>query len=187
MEAWVHKELTINRTAMRGLAVAVFVIFTALGAFVRIPLPFTPVPITLQTFFVLLSAAFLGNLGALSQLIYIALGVCGLPIFSNAGSGLAYLEGPTGGYILGFVVAALFLSRMVGYANDNFFSVLMVFCLADLIIFSCGLLWLKVILGYQLKKILFIGFLPFLPGDLFKVFLAAVLYLKLKPRFQEIL
>lgn len=187
MESILKKEIMLNRTLARMIGVLVFVILTGLGAFVRIPLPFTPVPITLQTMFVLLSGAFLGrNLGVVTQLSYIFLGISGLPIFSGAGSGLFYLLGPTGGYIFGFVLAGFFIGRFIKYSQNNLFSTFILLCLGDLIILFCGMIWLKLILGYPFIKLLVIGFVPFLPGDVLKALVAAVLYLKLKTRIKEI-
>ncbi len=187
MELILKRELVTAKTLCRIFGVLVFVIFTALGAFVRIPLPFSPVPITLQTFFVLLSGAMLGNnLGALTQLSYIFLGTIGLPIFTGAGSGLFYLLGPTGGYLFGFVLAALFLGRLIKYSQNSLFFTFSIFCLADLILLICGIIWLKFIFGYSFTKLLFIGFIPFIPGDLLKALVASVLYLKLKNRLKEI-
>ena len=89
MEALLKREVILNKTLCRVMGVLTFVILTSLGAFVRIPLPFTPVPLTLQTFFILLCGAFLGSkLGVTAQLSYMFLGVLGLPIFTGAGSGL---------------------------------------------------------------------------------------------------
>ena len=187
MEAILKKEIIVNKTICRTIGALVFVILTTLGAFVRIPLPFSPVPITLQTFFVLLSGAFLGsNLGVLSQLSYILLGLSGLPIFSGAGSGILYIFGPTAGYLFGFVLAALFVGKYIKYSNDNSFYAFCLLCLGDLIILSCGILWLKILFGYSLTKLLFIGFIPFIPGDLLKALIASALYLKLKSRLKEI-
>ena len=187
MEAVLKREIILNKTLCRVMGVLTFVILTSLGAFVRIPLPFSPVPITLQTFFVLLSAALLGsNLGTISQLSYLLLGVLGLPIFSGAGSGLLYLFGPTGGYILGFVLAAFFVGKFIKYGQNNLFSIFALLCLGDFILLSCGVIWLKLILGYNLAKLLFIGFIPFLPGDLVKASVAAIIYLRLKPRLKDI-
>lgn len=169
------------------MGVAAFVILTALGAFVRIPLPFTPVPITLQTFFVLLSGAFLGRrLGVFSQISYIFLGALGLPIFAAAGSGLLYLFGPTGGYLFGFVFASFLAGRLTGYCKNNFFLTVIVFCLADFLLLSCGVIWLKVLFGYSFGKLFTIGFLPFVAGDSLKALAAAAIYLRLKGRLQEI-
>ena len=187
MEAILRKELILNKALCRTLGVLTFIILTSLGAFVRIPLPFTPVPITLQTFFVLLSGAFLGsNLGALTQLSYIFLGMAGLPIFSSAGSGLSYLIGPTGGYLFGFVLASLWLGRFIKYSQDNLFATFAILCIADLILLSSGIVWLKFIFGYSFAKSLLIGFIPFVPGDLLKALAATFLYLKLKSRLKEI-
>ena len=187
MEAILRRELVTNKTLCRIFGVLVFVILTALGAFVRIPLPFSPVPLTLQTFFVLLSGVCLGGpLGATSQLSYVFLGVLGLPIFANAGSGLLYLFGPTGGYLFGFVLASFLVGRFIKYNRDNFFLTLCIFCIADLILLSCGVIWLKFLFGYSLTKLLFIGFIPFIPGDLLKAWGATLLYLKLKSRLKEV-
>ncbi|MDI6606216.1 MAG: biotin transporter BioY [Candidatus Omnitrophota bacterium] len=187
MEAILNREVISHRTACRTIGVAVFVILTALGAFVRIPLPFTPVPITLQTFFVLLCGLFLRErLAALAQLSYILLGVLGLPIFTGAGSGLFYLFGPTGGYLFGFVLAALVTGCLIRFAKDSFFLTFIILSLADLILLSCGVLWLRVIFGYPLSRLLVIGFIPFLAGDLLKVLAAAVIYSRFQPRISQI-
>jgi len=188
MEAILNREIIVSRTACRVFTAVIFIVLTALGAFVRIPLPFTPVPLTLQTFFVLLSGAFLGKkLGALTQLSYISLGVAGLPIFTSVGSGLLYLSGPTGGYLAGFVLAALFTGRCVERARGSFLATLAVFCLADLVLLACGALWLKAILGVSLKQALLLGFIPFLAGDLLKALAACVIYRRLEPRLRQIL
>jgi biotin transport system substrate-specific component len=187
MEAILKKEIIVNKTLCRTIGVLVFIILTTLGAFVRIPLPFSPVPITLQTLFVLLSGALLGsNLGTISQLSYVLLGVLGLPIFSGAGSGILYIFGPTAGYLLGFILAALFVGKSIKYSNDNSFYTFCLLCLGDLIILCSGILWLKILFGYSLTKLLFIGFIPFLPGDLLKALTACAIYLKLKNRLKEI-
>jgi len=181
------REIVTNKAACRMLGVAVFVILTSLGALVRIPLPFTPVPLTLQTFFVLLSGAFLGaGLGLLSQLSYLLIGVVGVPLFSGAGSGILYLGGPTAGYIVGFILASFLIGRLIASAKDNFLPVFGWLILGDLVLLSCGSIWLKFLLGYSLSKALLLGFLPFLPGDLLKAAAAAVIYLRLRPRLKQI-
>ena len=187
MEGILRKEIVVDKNISRIIAVATFVILTALGAFVRIPLSFTPVPVTLQTFFVLLSAAFLGaRLGALSQSIYLMLGVAGLPIFTISGSGLLYLLGPTTGYLFGFILASFLIGRGLRNSNPGFIAVFSLFCMADLLILACGLIWLKIILGFSLDKLFLIAVLPFIPGDLIKAYLAAIVYLKFKSRLKEV-
>jgi len=188
MEAILKREIIVDKTACRIIGVVTFIILTGLGAFVRLPLPFTPVPLTLQTFFVLLTGAFLGSgLGISAQIGYLSLGLAGLPVFSGAGCGLSYLLGPTGGYLFGFVLAPFFTGRIIKYAKaDNLPSVFAIFCLADFLLLACGVVWLKFLFGYSFKKLLFIGFIPFIPGDLLKAFVAANLYLKLKSRLKEV-
>ena len=98
----------------RVVAVAAFVLATAVGAKVAIPLPGTPVPFTFQVVFVILAGALLGpRLGATAQIAYVALGVAGAPVFA-AGGGLAYLLGPTGGYLLAFPLAAFTVGFVSG-------------------------------------------------------------------------
>lgn len=187
MEAILKKEIILNKTLCRMLGVLTFIILTAEGAFVRIPLPFTPVPITLQTFFVLLSGACLGaGLGASAQLSYIFLGILGVPLFTGTGSGLFYLFGPTSGYLLGFVLASFFTGRFIAYCK-NLYAVLGLLCLADFIILITGTLWLKFLLGHSLNKLLLIGFIPFIPGDLLKAVVASLIYVRLKSRLKKIL
>jgi biotin transport system substrate-specific component len=187
METVFKKEIIINKTLCRVIGIAVFVILTGLGAFVRIPLPFTPVPITLQTFFVLLSGAFLGSaLGATAQASYVLSGLSGLPVFSQAGSGLLYLFGPTAGYLFGFVLASFLVGRFIKYSRNNLWLTFVIFCAADCILLLSGVIWLKFLLGYPLLKLLSIGFIPFIPGDLLKALGAALIYLKLKSRLKEI-
>ncbi len=187
MVAVLKKEIIVNKTICRLIGVAAFIVLTGLGAFVRIPLPFTPVPLTLQTFFVLLSGAFLGSgLGALTQISYLFLGAAGVSLFSGVASGPYYLLGPTGGYLLGFVIAAFFLGQALKYSARSFFLTFVLFCVADVMLLSCGVLWLKVLTGYPFSKLIFIGFVPFIAGDIVKAFIAASLYKSLKTRIEHI-
>jgi biotin transport system substrate-specific component len=95
------------------MLVTVFAALTALGARVAIPLPFTPVPVTLQVLFPLLAGLLLGSKrGALSQAGYVAAGLAGLPVFAKGGGGLACFLGPTGGYLLGFIAAAFVVGEL---------------------------------------------------------------------------
>lgn len=187
MEAILKKEIIVNKIACRAIGAAAFIILTALGAFVRIPLPFTPVPLTLQTFFVLLCGAFLGSrLSVVSQAGYILLGACGVSLFTGTGSGLLYILGPTGGYLLGFVIAGIFTGKFINTANGSFLRLFCVFCLADLIILVSGATWLKFSLNLGFSQALFLGLVPFIAGDLLKIYAATFAYLKLGARAKEI-
>jgi len=187
MYLFLSKEIIKTETVSRIIGTVGFGVLTALGAFVRIPLPFSPVPITLQTFFVLLSGALLGRtLGPSSQLLYLSLGIAGLPIFTGAGSGLLYLCGPTSGYLFGFVFASLFVGSSIKKIPQNFISVFSLLFAADLILLFCGTMWLRVVLGLNWPKLFLIGFLPFIPGDVIKVFACVLIYSKLCKRSREI-
>ncbi len=187
METVLRRELIVDRRICKIIGVGFFVMATALGAFVRIPLPFTPVPITMQTFFVLLSGAFLGSgLGLTSQAIYLVIGCLGLPIFSQGNFGFAYILGPTGGYILGFIMAAYFIGRSLDAGINKPWRVFLYFLTADLIILSCGSLWLSKVFNISLFKASLLGFLPFVPGNLIKISFATILYGKLKNRLEQI-
>lgn len=187
LELAFKREVIVNKSLCRAIGACAFIIFTALGAFVRIPLPFTPVPLTLQTFFVLLGAALLGaKLGAFTQAGYLFLGACGLPVFTASGSGPLYFSGPTTGYLFGFILASLFAGRFIEKSRDNLFLVLTLLFVADIILLSCGAIWLKSIFKLSLAEAFFLGFLPFIPGDLLKALAASVIYLRLKPRARNI-
>lgn len=187
METILKKEIILNKNCCRAVGVFSFVLLIALGAFVRLPLPFTPVPVTLQTFFVLLSAAVLGgNLGTLTQLIYIGLGLSGISVFTGSGSGMFYLLGPTSGYLFGFVLASILVSRFIRRMESRPVFAFLLFLAADFILLACGTFWLKFILGIDIQKALFIGFVPFIAGDVFKVAALTAVFFKFKARFRQI-
>jgi len=169
------REIPLSRTSYNLLGVASFTALTALGAFVWIPLPFTPVPITLQTFFVLLGGAILGRrLGASSQLLYLGLGGLGLPIFAGvSGGGLSRLVGPTGGYLIGFVLAAYLVGRMAKKKKANLWSLMLIMGVGEGIILFLGTLWLACVLRIGMGQSLYLGLIPFLPGDMVKLAAAA--------------
>ena len=152
-----------------ALALA-FAGLTGLGAQLRIPLPFTPVPITGQVFFVLLSGVMLGRLAIASQSTYLVLGVIGVPWFADLRGGYEVIIGGTGGYIVGFVVA----SFVVGWFTDRFIATrrlnyqLFLSFLGVGIIYGLGATWLAIVLSLDLQTALAFGVLPFIPGDILK-------------------
>ncbi len=152
-----------------------------LAAQIRAPLPWTPVPITGQTFAVLLAGILLGRgWGGLSLVIYAGLGAAGLPWFNGWSGGVSHLAGPTGGYIIGFIIAALF----VGHVTDkyirsrSFFSILGIMLFASyVLIYIPGVLqlylWLNLVNGQttSLSQVLNMGLVPFIAGDALKAIL----------------
>lgn len=146
--------------------VALFSALTAVGGFISIP--FYPVPLTLQVFFVLLSGAILGKrLGALSQIIYLALGAIGAPVFHNFTGGVGILLGPTGGFLFGFIPGA-FIAGLFYEKFDNNKIRLLGLIVSLIPIYLIGVLWLSFITGMSLEKALIVGGIPFIPGDIVK-------------------
>ena len=153
--------------------VVLFSAFVALTAQVEIPL--WPVPLTLQTLGVLFTGAVLGSRrGALALLLYLTEGALGLPVFAGGASGVGYMLGPTGGYLVGFVVAAGVVGRLAQRGWDRrlvWAAVAMV--IGNVIIYACGVAWLAVFLG-DLWGALVNGMLLFVVGDLIKIAVAAL-------------
>ncbi|MGB2706094.1 MAG: biotin transporter BioY [Candidatus Omnitrophota bacterium] len=170
-----------NRAVVMAILVVSFVAMTALGAYVRIPLPFSPVPITLQTFFVLLCGAVLGRkFGALAQASYVGLGVLGIPLFQGYGAGLLHLAGPTGGYLVGFIAASFLVGNLIKR------NIVFAMSLGLLVIYVCGISWLMV--GYKLDfvKAVYLGFIPFIPGAACKLIAASWIYSKIRTRCEQL-
>ncbi|MEI8350147.1 MAG: biotin transporter BioY [Candidatus Omnitrophota bacterium] len=149
-----------------------FTFLMAASAYVRIPLFFTPVPLTLQTLVLFLSIIFLKNKSVFSQVLYILCGVAGLPIFTNAGGGLAYLLGPTGGYLIGFFIVALIFPHFLR-ANKSWVSNFVFFLLAGVVYFSIGAMWLVWLHHFSPQTAFSAGVLPFVVGDTLKALVAA--------------
>jgi len=161
---------------------------TGLFAQVRIPLWFTPVPITGQVFAVLLAGVLLGGRwGAASQILYVALGACGLPWFQGWQSGLSYLShGATLGYMAGFILAAL----LVGALSDRYVALrgfrgqLVVMVAGAMIILLSGTLYLSVVCGTGFSAAMKLGFIPFIPLDLAKAAGVAAISAALLPKLE---
>jgi len=165
-----------------GLSIC-FACLTGLLAQVRITLPWTPVPITGQTFAVLLSGIALGRWGAISQLIYILIGLVGAPWFSGGKAGIAAVFGPTGGYLIGFIFASYF----IGYLLDEYskfrkiYMLIIIMLIANFaFIYGCGLvvlnMWLAMVKGSPVEfyTLLSMGMIPYVTGDIIKAVLAAI-------------
>lgn len=181
------ENILVRKSVLSKVLLAVgFSILTGVAAQVRIPLPFTPVPVTGQTFVVLLTPFLIGHWSILSQTIYVVLGAVGLPWFAGWSGGLNIIFGPTGGYLIGFVLASAFLSSHRGRSYlDKLISML----LANfLIIHGLGLIQLTIWFYTKgstpnLWKLISMSLLPFIPGDLAKIVLAtSVTSLKIRSK-----
>jgi len=180
------RELVISAAARKALGAGLFLVLLALGAFVRIPLPWTPVPITLQTLFVLLAGLALGgNLGSLSGLAYLGIGALGLPIFAGAAGGLGVLAGPTGGYLVAFPIASWIIGRIAG-REAGWLRATLAMLLGTLVIYALGAGNLAIILHCGPGKAIQLGALPFVAGDALKAALALGIYQSYRARLKTL-
>ena len=173
--------MLFNSFSLRDMMLApLFAALTGLGALMVIPV--YPVPFTLQTLFTYLSAMLLGRkIGTLSQVIYILLGVIGLPIFSAGKAGLGILLGPTGGYLWGFIISAYTMGILVEKKNINKIKGFIVVGIIGLFIINfCGALQLYIVTQLSLKAVLLTGVIPFIIGDFIKIVTASFIAHKLK-------
>jgi len=167
---WYHSASWITKT---GLSLGIALI-TGIAAQLRVPLPFTPVPVTAQVFTVLLAGIFLGSFyGGMSMLLYLLFGFAGIPWFTNAAAGSAI--GPTTGYLIGFVPAAIFLGHVVMKHRiaKRFFPLIGLMIAAVGIIYLCGALNFALFMGTSLKQTLIMAVFPFIPFDIAKAMIAA--------------
>ena len=182
-------ELSVPKKLALALGMACLI---GVVAQIRIVIPWSPVPVTGQTFAVLLAGVLLGRWwGGVSLAIYAGLGAVGVPWFAGLNSGLGYLTGPTGGYIIGFVLAALFLGHLTDtyIRSRSFLSMLVLMLLANFIlIYGPGLLqlglWLNLVKGEPVAftTLLGMGALPFIAGDITKAVLAAAIARGVTPK-----
>jgi biotin transport system substrate-specific component len=168
-------------SAIRVAAVVFIAAATAAAAQISVPLPFTPVPFAMQDMVVLIGGAALGSrLGMSAQLLYLAAGIAGLPVFAASATlpqGALRLLGPTGGYLLSYPVAAYLTGRLAERGFDRRYATSVVAMIAGLaVIFAFGVSWLAMFArpaGIGFAAALKAGFYPFLGGDVLKVFLGA--------------
>jgi biotin transport system substrate-specific component len=181
----------LRRTIAAGLAAAL----VALAAQVVVPVPFSPVPMTLQPLAVLAVGGLLGAAGGLSALVlYLLLGILGLPVFAAGGSGAWHLLGPTGGYLLAFPIAAAITGALVlpvkmlpGTVNGRVVLRALLSCALGMAIIHAGGVAQLALLGGDPSVAFRVGFVPFLTGDLLKVGLAAALILAAGPKIRSLL
>lgn len=164
-------------TGVQLLSVGFVAVLTAAAAQLSFPLPFTPVPFTIQPMVVLVGAAALGSrLGALSQILYLMLGIAGLPVFAHAPElpqGFARLIGPSGGYLMAYPIAAFATGLLAEYGFDRRYATSIIAMTVGLaIIFAGGVSWLWQLAG--LETALATGLYPFIVVDVIKIVLAGL-------------
>ena len=173
---------------------ALFAALISVGCVIAIPLP-GGVPITVQNMFCVLAGGILGSFyGAISVLIWMVLGAVGLPVFANAHGGIAIILGPTGGYMLGYMLASLFLGIMLGSPKitgnkkDKKFilKVALLALIAYIIVYLPGIPWFMHVMAGKGKPQTFqnalkLTFIPFIPGDMIKWLVTIPLVATLRP------
>ena len=170
-----------DRRLSVGIGIAAFVAAMTASAYVTLPVPWSPVPVTLQPMVALLAGAVLGPAaGAAAMASYLALGAAGAPVFAGGMSGLPWMVGVTGGYLMAFPVAAFVVGLVSGSGGT---LRLLASLLAGLaVIYLGGMAHLTVLTGQTVAGVLALGVIPFLLGDLAKVVLALILAKPLRER-----
>lgn len=171
----ISEKMHVNNAVLTGLQLLGAAFAVGLAAHIKIPLFFTPIPLSLQTFAVLLIGSFLGSRkGAASVLMYIALAVAGMPFFASGPASFSHLIGPSGGYLVGFVLQAFLagwvVERKLAKNIATLSAALFVCCLIQL---SIGSLWLAQFTSLSIGFAL--GFVPFLAGEALKSLVVAVI------------
>ncbi|OQB14802.1 MAG: Biotin transporter BioY [Firmicutes bacterium ADurb.Bin193] len=166
------------------LLVSVFTAVMVIFAQISIPLPFSPVPITLSIFAVFMSSMLLGMVrGTIVQIVYVLLGACGAPVFQGFVGGPAKLFGPTGGYIISYIFMALVMGALVeSFKLKGRFAMGGVMLIGLAVCYGFGTAWLCKLTGMNLSKALTLAVIPFVPLDLVKIAVTAVVAYDLKAR-----
>ncbi len=166
--------------AVRAALACLFAALCSAGAFIVLPIPGSPVPIVVQNLFVVLAGLLLGPWwGSAAVLLFLGLGAIGFPVFSGGRGGIAILAGPTGGYLFGYLAAAL-VAGFIGRGRTLWRAALGS-ALGFILILGLGSLRLKLLKNVDWPKALAAGLLPFLPGDAIKAILAALVGARLGP------
>ncbi|MDD2497140.1 MAG: biotin transporter BioY [Desulfitobacteriaceae bacterium] len=150
---------------------ALFAALTAILSQIAVPLPFTPVPVTLQSLAVFLTAVILGSKrGALAIVLYTLMGLVGLPVFAQGEAGLGVLLGPKGGYIFGFILAAFIIGRIAEKTKElSYIKIFGSMVVGMIIYYVIGWVQIKFVLDISFKEAFSIGVVPFIPFDLIKI------------------
>lgn len=189
IKEYVGAEVVTSRLARRVVMVLAFALLTAVSAHAMVPLPGSPVPVTLQTMVVILAGALLGpRLGAASQVAYLAAGMAGLPVFSGGAAGAAWLFGPTGGYLLAFPVGAALTGALMGRISGSRSARVVALAqstaamaMGTAVILVGGAAQLAILTG-DVQRAISLGIVPFLAGSVLKIVGALLISARLRDR-----
>lgn len=170
---------------------AIFAALTAIGAYITIPLPY--IPLTLQVFFCLFAGVILGSkLGMLSQLVYAIIGLIGLPVFAGGQGGITYIFKPSFGFIIGFIIAAYLIGRIVeSYKTISIVNIFLALMAGVIVIYIFGVSYMMLIVNLYLGKEMVLssaikaGVTPFILADIVKALLASLLAAQILPALKR--
>lgn len=177
---------TPARALKRSLAIGLAVLLVAASAQITVPIPLNPVPVTLQPLAILVVGGLLGPAaGATALVLYLALGILGLPVFAGGSAGFVHVLGPTGGYLMAFPAAAAVAG--LGTRGGAGVARVLVYCLLAMAVIHLGGIAHLALLSGDPMKAFHVGFMPFFTGDLLKVGLAAAVILGAGPKVRALL
>jgi biotin transport system substrate-specific component len=180
----VRRILMQSKSKIRDIVlIGMFAALTAVLSQIIVPLLFSPVPINLATLSVFMAGGLLGaSKGGMSQLIYVLLGAVGAPVFAGLHGGFGVIIGPTGGYIVGYVIAAI----LIGLIKDKIklpkkiYSYVIAMIIGLIAIYTIGTAWFMFVTGRQIVESLIMCVITFIPGDILKIILATFLVVRLR-------
>ncbi len=165
---------------------ALFTALIIIGGYISIPIPVGPVPIVLADFFVMVTGLFLGlKYGLISTVLYVVLGVLGLPVFAGGSAGLAILFGPTGGFLFGYLLMVASIGFITIKMKSSIVAYLIALVIGNILLYLIGVPWLKVVVNMSWAAAFAAGFTPFIIGIVIKTAVAATLGRVFLPRFKQ--
>lgn len=177
------KRIQTKELTLIGLMTAITCILGPMS----IPIPVSPVPISLTNFVLFLTIYVLGmKLGTLSYIIYLCLGAVGLPVFSSFSGGLGKLAGPTGGYLIGFIFLALIQGALMERFPGKNTAAVVGMIIGNLVCYAFGTVWLAGQMELNFVAALGVGVIPYLPGDAVKIVISAIIGPKLRSAVKRI-
>lgn len=176
------------RPLKRMIVISLLAAILSISAFISFPLSFSNVPFTLQSFMLMVIALSMPiSISFYTVGLYLLLGLIGLPVFSNGTAGLPVLFGPTGGYLLGFLLSTL----VIGYIKDKFdyyFGYMIAAFLGGVVVvYVCGIIGLMIVLNIDFNRAFSIGVIPFIPFDLIKVVVSSIFVYNSRNIFKRLL
>ncbi len=176
-----------NQNLQSMILVALFAALISVASFIAIPIPFSAVPVTMQTFMIMvIGLLFKPKEAGLSVLLYLIIGALGLPVFAGGTGGFGVLAGPTGGFLISFVFAAIVISVLKGKEVSIPRMAIATAVGGMLVVYAIGTPWLAFVLGLDMQTAMGAAMLPFLVGDVAKVILAVLVSYPLRKQLKQL-